>query len=315
MTTTLASRSTRSSIIDRPRRIVVIINPSTHVEGATIASAVAEWRPGNDEIRLFTTTLTISAYQIAKRERDNADIIVAAGGDGTVGEVATAIARTSVLLGIIPAGSTNIVARDLGIPRSPSAAMDLITSDSFDVAALDIGWVGEHALVHMAGAGFDSRLFATANPRLKRRYGWLAYLVSGLRALFAKPSHFLFQIEADGERFQVESPLVLGANGGTLATPRWRLHPAPRRDDGVLDLLIITAKRPTQIAATLGRALLGQLDRTPYVMHRPVKQVRIETDQPLPVQVNGDVLTTTPVTITVDPAALRVIVPQGARSS
>lgn len=294
------------------RRIVVVAHPKTRVRAEAIATALAEWRPGNHEIRVRFTTLEVGAYLIAKEERDRADIIVAAGGDGTVGEVASAIAHSDTLLGIIPVGSTNIVARELGIPADPSAAMDLITSD-FDVVTLDIGWAGERAMLHMAGTGFDSRLFAGTKPERKRRYGWLAYLPSAARALLAKADRY--HIVADGERFQVTSPLVLVANGGTVITPRWRVHPRPRKDDGLLELIIVTANGTTAILRTLARALLGQLDRSPFVISRSVKRVRIESDQPVPVQIDGDVAMTTPVTITVDPAAVRVIVPKAAAAT
>jgi YegS/Rv2252/BmrU family lipid kinase len=287
---------------------VLVVNPTTQIRVEAIAEAAAAWRPGDADIRLRFTTPEIGADEIAREERTNADIIVAVGGDGTVGEVASAIAHTDVLLGIIPCGSTNMVARELGIPTSPAAALDLITSGTFDVATLDIGWVGERALVHMAGCGFDSQMFAGTNPRLKRRLGWLAYLPAAIRALPGNPTRFL--VVADGEQIRVTSPLILVANGGSLITPRWRIHPHPRQDDGVLDLIIITATGFGQILATFGRALLGQLDRSPFALHRPVRHVRIESEKPVPFQSDGDVTAMTPVTISVDPAALRIIVPK-----
>lgn len=290
-----------------PRRIVVIANPKTRLRADAVAHALAEWRSGDDEIRIRFTTQETRANAIAAEEVADADIIVAAGGDGTVGEVASAIAGTDCLLGIIPAGSTNIVGRELGIPTHPSEAMDLITSD-FDIATLDLGWVGDRAMLHMAGAGFDSRLFAATTPESKRRYGWMAYLPSAARALLAKPARYL--IVANGERFQVTSPLVLVANGASVITPRWRIHPGPRKDDGRLDLLIVTANSIVPILTTLARALMGQLDRSPFVISRSVERVTIESDTPVPIQIDGDVTTTTPVTITVEPAAVRVIVPK-----
>jgi hypothetical protein len=135
----------------------------------SLAVALAEWHIGLADVSLHFTDGPGGAELLARRavEQGRVDIVVAAGGDGTVGEVATALAHTDVPLGIIPAGSTNIIAKELGIPGDPWAALDVIAGDHRQMA-MDLGIANGRAMLHMAGAGFDSRLFAMTDPKLKR---------------------------------------------------------------------------------------------------------------------------------------------------
>jgi diacylglycerol kinase family enzyme len=174
--------------------------------------------------------------------------------------------------------------------------------------ALDIGLAGEQVFLHMAGAGLDSRLFADANPERKRQVGWLAYLPPALHDLDLPPARFT--VLADGIRTDATSPLVLVANGATIINPHLAIYPGVRMDDGWLDVLIFTARGARAIWDTLARLALGSLDHSPYVTHLRARHVEMSADPALPVEVDGDVVLGTPLTISLVPAALHVIVPQ-----
>jgi diacylglycerol kinase (ATP) len=289
-------------------RIEVIANPATRTSSHDIARALASWRPGISEARIRFTDGQGSAEMLARRAVDagNVDVVVAAGGDGTVGEVATALVGTGVPLGIIPAGSTNIVAKELGVPASPMDALDLIAG-RHDVRTMDLAFANDRAMLHMAGAGFDSRLFANTDPRLKRRLGWGAYFPAGIRASLARPS--AMRIATESESFEVESPLVLVANGASIIHRNLRIDTHPTIDDGRLDLYIVGATHPLPTVETMLHAILGGLGNAPEVIHRQVTSIHIESGDPLPYQVDGDVAGELPLDITVSPRALDVIVP------
>lgn len=291
-----------------PRRLLVVVNPATRRDPEAILALIHRERPPGLDLTVRVTPGPGTAAEITRAALDGKDTVVAVGGDGTVREVAGVLRGTGIPLGIIPAGSTNIVARELNIPADPAAALRLILG-AHGLAPLDVGVCGERCFLHMAGAGFDSRLFAGANPRLKRRLGWVAYLGPAAQSLLH--SSVRFSIVADGEASEVESPLVLVANGGSIIWPRLRLYPGLRKDDGWLDVLIFTATRPVPMLRTLGHVAAMRLDQSPFVLHRRARRVEIATDPPIPFQLDGDVVGTTPAILALDPAALSVIVGGG----
>ena len=154
----------------------------------------------------------------------------------------------------------------------------------------------------------DSRLFADADPKLKRRIGWLAYLPPAFHDLALPPTRFT--IVADGVATEVVSPLVLVCNGSSIISPHLSLYPGIRTDDGRLDVLIFTPTGPLELARTLARLATHGLEHSPYVTHLRARHVEIVADPDLPVELDGDVALRTPLAVRLVPAALRVIVPQ-----
>ena len=294
-------------VVSKPsRHVVAIVNPATRRNAQRIVVELRRQAPAGVELDIRLTPAARSATAIAREALPGADLVVAVGGDGTVSEVATALRGTGVPLGIVPAGSTNIVARDLGIPPHLPAAVSTLFGPHHRIP-LDVGLCGEHAFLHMAGAGIDSRLFEATNSSLKRRIGWLAYLPPAAHELLGSAARF--EVATDDDVHEVTSPLVLVANGGSIITPRLTLYPGFRKDDGYLDVLIFTASSPAQIFRTLGRLATRHLDLSPFVLHRRARRVVLSATPGLPIQLDGDVVTRTPATFTVDPAAIEVVVP------
>jgi len=291
---------------DTRRRVVAIVNPATRRNPGPIISLLRELAPVGTMVDVWRTTGAGTTTEIAHRALPGADLMVAVGGDGTVAAVASAIDGSGITLGIVPAGSTNIIARELGIPTNARSAVALIYGEHRH-HDLDLGICGDSRFLHMAGAGLDSRLFAATNPGLKRRVGWLAYLPAGARNLFTPPVRFT--IRADETTIEVVSPLVLVANGGSVIAPGLTLYPGIRKDDGMLDVLIFTPHGPIQIVRTLGRAATRGLAHSPYVLRIPARRVEITSDPPIPIQLDGDVVTMTPAVFEIRPGALHVLAP------
>ena len=206
-------------------------------------------------------------------------------------DVATGIFGSSAALAIVPAGSTNIAARSLGIPADPAAALALLCG-SHRLRSIDVGRSDDRSFVHVAGAGFDAALFHATSPVLKRRIGWFAYLPAAVSALRLPPSDV--RITADGVILEARSSLVLIANGGSAIAPEYRIYPGITVDDGWLDVIVFTPSTPAQIAATLGYAGKQQLHRSPHVTHTRARAVKIDAAPPLPVELDGDPRGTTP---------------------
>jgi len=309
----MADRSTAdgASALGPLRRVLVVANPATRRNVDAVVAALRRAAPSDVALDVLLTDGPGAAVTITERAAAGADVVVAVGGDGTVADVATGLRGRAIPLAIVPAGSTNIIARELGLPTDPAAAAAVLFGPN-RLRAMDIGRCGERVFLHMAGAGIDSRLFAAANPNWKRRVGWLAYLPPAGASLRQPAARFT--IVADAATLEIVSPLVLVANGGSIIDPRLTLYPDLRSDDGWLDVLIFTATRPLPIARTLARLASRGLHHSPFVHHLRTKRVELSADPPLPVQLDGDIAGLTPALFTVLPGALTVVVPAAGPS-
>ncbi len=287
-------------------RYLVIVNPATRRPPRRILKSLSAACPPGITLDVHVTTGPRTAGALARQHLGGVNAVIVVGGDGTVGEVASVVMGTEVPLGIIPAGSTNIVAQELGIPMNVRRAINVIFTP-WHPRVVDVGMVGQHCFLHMAGAGVDSRMFSFADPRLKRWFGWMAYVPAGGRALLEAPA--TFDLEIDGQHQRVVSPLVLIANGGSIITPRIKLMPRLSADDGWLDVLIFRATSVRPLMRTLLDMGIRRLDTSAHVEHRRAKVVKISSVPGLPVQLDGDIVTTTPFTVEIAASSLSVIAP------
>jgi diacylglycerol kinase (ATP) len=288
------------------RLVVVVANPATRRRADRVVEAVRRNAPQSAELVVVYTERERTVANLVGAHVAEASVVIACGGDGTVADVVGALGPHEVPIGIVPAGSTNIVARENRIPLDPDAAARLIFG-KHRIARVDVGTCGERRFLHMAGAGLDSRLFAATNPALKRRVGWPAYVPAAIRNLLDAPS--CFSIKVDGQHLEVSSPLVLVANGAGIVRPWLPIFPDLRRDDGLLDVIVFTSVDPLQIGLTVTRFLSRRLRDSPYVLRLRGTEVELSADPPTPFELDGDVAGTTPARFGVLPRAARLIVP------
>ena len=291
---------------DLPENLAVIVNPNARRSPDSVERAIERARPPGTQATILVTAAPGDGARLAASVRDDVDLVVAVGGDGTVSEVASGLVGSSVPLGIVPAGSTNIVAREHGIPSGLTAAVRLLFGPH-RIAVRDLGRCGDRIFLHMAGAGLDARFFQRTNQQLKRYVGWLAYVPAAALALTEPPAEMV--VIADDTTVEAETPLVIVANGASVVHPAIRLHPAIRSDDGWLDVLIFKGTDPTAVARTLVKFGVGQLDDSPELVVLRARKVMINADSDVPVQLDGDAAGTTPVTIDLLPEAIRLVVP------
>jgi YegS/Rv2252/BmrU family lipid kinase len=289
-------------------RVLVIANPATRRNAQRLIETLRTAAPAGVQLDVHLTTRAGEAKDIAEARSAGAKLIVAIGGDGTVADCAHAVIASEIPIAVMPGGSTNITAREQGVPTDRHASSSLIFGPNA-IRRIDAAMCDGRVFLHMAGAGFDAQFFASTNPALKRRFGWMAYVPAAAMALRHRPSRFILTI--DGECLDVTSPSILVANGPSVIHPRLRIHPAIVDDDGMLDVLIVTATGPIEIARTLGRLGTMSFAKSPFLVHRRATEVRIEAQGDVPIEIDGDVFGTTPRTIAVLPKALRMVVPAG----
>ncbi|MCA1647904.1 MAG: diacylglycerol kinase family lipid kinase [Chloroflexi bacterium] len=234
------------------------------------------------------------------------ELVIAAGGDGTVNEIAAGLANTRTALGLMPLGSVMNVARTLWVPRDLAGAARTIAEGK--VLAMDMGRIGDRFFLEAAGVGLDAGLFGYFE-RLEKGAHPLTVIRAGLRFLrqIGRPR---LTIEHEGGRLETRAPMVSVANGPYVGAA-YAIAPDARIDDGLLDVVVFRNASIPRVLLHLVLIAGGRpLPPPPEVRVLRVRAVRVAKrhGRPLPVHADGDPVGVTPAQFEVASAALRVIV-------
>jgi YegS/Rv2252/BmrU family lipid kinase len=263
---------------------------------------------GVDNLLWYEVSKSARARKNARKAlKEGAELVFVWGGDGMVQRCADAMAGSGAALAIVPAGTANMLAGNLGIPQDLPTAVHIGFNGRR--RRLDLGKVnGEHFAV-MAGAGFDGALIADAGRAMKDRAGRLAYVWTALKHV--RDDAARVKIRVDGRKwFDGKATCVLLGNVGTI-TGGIRAFDDARLDDGWLEIGVATAQGAVQWARTLGRMTLGRSDRSPFVRITRAKAVDVTLRRPMAYELDGGARSTiTRLKARVVPAAITVCVPE-----
>lgn len=287
-----------------PQRIVVVANPKSRVSPDKLETLVRAYMPQGSYVTVRHTKPDTPIHGLIEDELDRATIAIACGGDGTVSQVAAAIKDSRIPLGIVPAGSTNMVAKASGVPSNAEKAVKLIFGYHHR-EWIDVGRSGDRLLLHLGGAGLDARIFVGANTRLKKRIRWGAYVPSAIVGAMAEQTDFT--VTVDGQVTRARSSLVLVANSAQMLTSNIELVRGVSRVDGTFDVLIFTASNPIELAWAGLVSLTGRLDIQGQAIRLQGRSIKIESDPPAPTELDGEVIGETPLEIEVLPQAIEII--------
>ena len=238
------------------------------------------------------------------------DLVLAAGGDGTVSAVADVLAGLEKsrrpVLGIVPLGTANVLARELEVPIDAARAVALAAART-TVVDLDAIKVGERRYLTQLGVGLDAKMIeGTSREEQKARGRW-AYMRALLREMSGYRSH-RFELVIDGRHSRKRAWQIVVANARTMGTPPFTWGPDIEPSDGVLDVAVYDVRGFGDwlrlVLRFLTRRHRSDQRARYYKVHRTL---RIASRVPLPVQADGDVIGDTPVEIEVDPALVRVV--------
>ena len=247
-----------------------------------------------------------------------ADLIIASGGDGTVSAVAGALIGTEIPLGIIPRGTANAFAAALGIPRLLPIrnACQIILSGN--VRTVDAAYCNGLPLILLAGVGYEAATVELASREMKDQWGVLAYLMAGWQTM---DTHSLFEteIEAEGKVYQLEAHAITIANAAPPTSVLAQGGGQVIFDDGLLDVTITSAETKLQGITTMLRMLGAAVTRSEIeqknVVHLSAKKLRVTTNPPQKVVLDGEIIGTTPIDVECIPAGLRVFAPPAQPSA
>lgn len=291
-----------------PRKILLLFNPKARrgVEG--VDAVVRRLRAGG----LAVTTEDFSALpEIARdivRLREQADAIVLCGGDGTIASGAMAVMESGLPLGIIPMGTANDLARTLGIPLDLEKAADLVISGR--TRAIDVGSVNGHAFFNVASIGLSSQLASALDAGLKRRWGRVGYAIAALKvASRARPFEAI--ITEKGDAIAVTTYQIAVGNGRHYGGGNV-VEETAAIDDGRLDLYSLEMGSVWKLALMLRSFRLGRHGLWSEVRTARCDNFEVTTRRPMPVNTDGEIVTSTPARFEVHPNAIRVFVPDEA---
>jgi len=247
------------------------------------------------------------AATVAKRGVDEGyDRILAAGGDGTINRVVSALAETGIPLGIIPIGTVNVLARELNIPLDPVKALQVALGRRS--RSLDLGMANGHSFTLMASMGFDAKVVSEIVPRLKELFGPLAYVTAGLQTLARyKPSQFYLTF--DGKTVRFPAWMLVVGNASYYAY-QLTVTPGARMDDGLLDIIVFGEQNALDRLSQIGAVFIGQHVKHPNIRYFQAPALSIAAEPPVHLQLDGDSVGMSPVEISVKHGALRVMVPE-----
>lgn len=308
-------------------RAVVIFNPLAGGGGvATVAAAVEQGLIKRGfEVELRATRRPNDAAEISEQLANTADVIVAVGGDGTVNEVANGMARAGnalasipssgasetdtgreAVLGIVPAGTVNVLALELKLPFQIERACDTIAAGN--TISLDLGRANDRRFVLMMGAGIDALTVRNIDLRAKKRYKSLAFVSTGLKTGLAEPPPAFLVRAGDGEWM---ATFFLASNSRYYGG-RFGLTPNANLADGELDLVVFTGTTRSSLAVFWLGVPSGLHLRNPhatYLRGQHVELAPLSDRDVIWFQTDGELAGKLPVTVEIDKHALNVLVP------
>jgi diacylglycerol kinase (ATP) len=291
----------------------VVVNPAKAV-GADLRGALVRLceTQGWAEPLWFETTVEDPGEGQARAALDaGADVVIAAGGDGTVRCVAEVLAGTGVPLGLVPLGTGNLLARNLGVDITDpvAAAFDVLngTERTVDVVKAKLDHSDdEQVFLVMAGLGYDAAIMADTVDVLKDRMGWLAYVEAGIRKLPGKPVKA--KVSVDGQRpigRRIRS-VMIGNCGRIMGGVE--IFPDAKVDDGLLDLLILSPKGRLGWLGVVAGIFGRRKNETESVEYFQGKTAEITLEHEQEFQLDGDhVGTGKHLAISIEPNALKIL--------
>jgi diacylglycerol kinase (ATP) len=301
----------------RPRHLVVV-NPNAgrNRHQRLIRAIAGAFAARGAAFDLVETEGPGHATQLARAGVEGGyGAIVAVGGDGTIGEVVAGVAGSPIPIGIIPRGTGNQLASNLGIPFPAEAAVGVIVDGYTE--AMDLGRLGDGRLFTVAaGAGWDAAVMHATTREMKERWGYAAYLLAALRTGTTPPIS-LFRIVADGRLLEVPASMVLVANMGQIAAAlrSWlfQLAPDANHKDGKLDVVVFAPRHLPDVARLLWGMARRVYPGDERLLFIQCEHVSVEADPDVFTEVDGEPLGRTPLDVGIVREAVRVLVPDPGR--
>ena len=304
----VTSATSQSVPANRFRRVLLIVNPGARRADAGQNDATAAFASAGVACEVVRTMAPGHATQIARERAAEFDAVFTLGGDGTAMEVMTALAGAGPPVGILPGGTGNVLARSFGIPlRIGRAVRKLLQGNE---ALTDLGRLDDGRRFAIGvGVGLDEGMIAGATKAMKRRAGVVAYVWSATAALL-RMEKFRVRLTVDGRVYEREAASVLIANLGDVLGGLLRFGDGILHDDGLLQACIYSPNNLWDAFRIFYRMARGTAHKDRCVECISGRVFRLETEPARRAQADGELLDMTPLGVTVQPHAARLLIPR-----
>jgi YegS/Rv2252/BmrU family lipid kinase len=290
------------------KRVQIITNPAAGQDEPIL-------KPLNNVFQKYGATWDIDVTQkegdgerLAREAvADGADVVVAYGGDGTALEVANGLVGSNVPLAVLPGGTANAFATELGIPKGAleQAAEIIFTGEP---RAVDMGRSGDYHFMLRVDMGVSTKISEEASREMKDRFGILAYALSAFRAI-SQAEKIRYYLTLDGEKIETEGVACLVANVNDLGAFNLTLTSKVDFSDGLLDVFVLASVAEGLVSAAANMINLQEGAAATF-QHWQARDILIECDPPQKVWADGDPFSETPLHVTIAPQAIQVLVPR-----
>jgi len=282
---------------------LIILNPAADSERAQRKQARVQALA--QDCTVCATSCTGEAEAMARRGiAEGFKKIVAAGGDGTINEVVNGLAGTNTTLGLLPIGTMNVFATELGLPvHDLELCWDIVRGES--TRAIDLPKANQKFFVQLAGVGLDAQVVKETSSQLKRSFGPLSYVISAFQIAARKPPRLFIQSE---DASIDEGSFVLIGNGRLYGGP-FPFFKHASLDDGLLDVIVFKRLGYLEIIKYLQDVVFSSEIRVPEVEYFQTRRLRVESAEPVPVELDGELIGNCPVEFSIQERSLRVLAP------
>ena len=287
------------------KQALLLVNPKARRGGESLDTVVGRLHKGGLDVTVEPFSALPEIGRDIARLRETADLIILCGGDGSIASGATAVMESGLPLGIIPLGTANDLARTLGIPMDLTAAADVITAGN--TRRIDLGSVNGHAFFNVASIGLSAELANGIEPGLKKRFGRFGYALAATRVL-ARARPFRATIREKGQTVEVNTFQIAVGNGRHYGGGNV-VEASAEIDDGHLDLYSLEMGNVWKLATMLRSFRSGTHGAWDEVRTARCVEFDIESRRPMPVNTDGEIVTSTPARFRVHPGAIAVFAP------
>ena len=230
--------------------------------------------------------------------------IVAAGGDGTINEIVNGIAGRNVALGLLPVGTMNVFATELGLPTNDLRRCWEIIQEN-RTRPVDLPSANGKHFVQLAGVGLDAQVVKETSRAFKRNFGPLSYMISAAQIASRQPPHL--RIESENAVTEEGSFVLVG--NGRLYGGRFPFFKQAQIDDGLLDVIVFKRLNYVEIIRYLQNVIFTSQITAPEVEYFQTDRLKVSSDESVPVEIDGELIGTCPVEFQIRGGGLRVLAP------
>ena len=290
------------------RYVHVVINPASGKDQAILRTINFACNTAGIDWDVYVTKKSGDGRRLAEQAaKAGVDRVLVYGGDGTVMEVASGLLGSDIPMAILPGGTANVLAIDLGIPRDLVEASALAVDLDSNIRTIDVAQIGDRYFVLRAGLGLEAAMVAGAKRELKERFGVFAYALSALQAL-ADPVVANYHLSFEGQEVDAQGLTCIIANSGLMGMEGLYLAPDIQVDDGLLDVIVLRRADLPSLLSLAASAVEG-VENQQALQRWQVREVTVQSQPTQNVQVDGEMIEQTPINIKVIPQAVPVVVP------